>query len=73
LEEMIKPACAFCKKPLRPYKYRASGSKSSVLGSALLAKIPTVDGKSPEFGDYGDNAICGLRCGYRFAVRFLSK
>ncbi len=47
-----RPKCTCCGKALRRYKH---------------------DGYAPggvpkEWGDYGDNRFCGLRCGYRFAL-----
>jgi hypothetical protein len=49
-----RPNCLACEKPLRRYKLD---------GSAFD------DGTPREWGDYGDNRFCGLRCGWRWACR----
>lgn len=33
-------------------------------------KTESLDLWCGEYGDYGDNHFCGLRCGYQFGVRF---
>jgi hypothetical protein len=47
-----RPNCLHCDKPLRRYKY--DGKTFS-------------DGTPREWGDYGDNRFCGLRCGWSWA------
>ena len=47
-----RPNCLNCDKPLRRYKWEASAFD---------------DGTPREWGDYGDNRFCGLRCGWRWA------
>ncbi len=47
-----RPNCLACDKPLRRYKY-----DGKTFG----------DGTPREWGDYGDNRFCGLRCGWDWA------
>lgn len=47
-----RPDCLHCDKPLRRYKWDAKAFADGTLG---------------EWGDYGDNRFCGLRCGWRWA------
>jgi hypothetical protein len=47
-----RPNCLACDKPLRRFKY--DGKTFS-------------DGTPREWGDYGDNRFCGLRCGWSWA------
>lgn len=47
-----RPNCLACDKPLR--RYNQDGSTFS-------------DGTPREWGDYGDNRFCGLRCGWDWA------
>ena len=47
-----RPDCLACDKPLRRYKWDAKA-------------FP--DGTPREWGDYGDNRFCGLRCGWDWA------
>lgn len=47
-----RPQCLACHKPLRRYK---------IDGRTFD------DGTPREWGDYGDNRFCGLRCGWRWA------
>ena len=49
-----RPNCLHCGKPLRRYKYDAKVFN---------------DGTPREWGDYGDNRFCGLRCGWSWACR----
>lgn len=49
-----RPNCLACDKPLRRYK---------VDGRTFA------DGTPREWGDYGDNRFCGLRCGHAWACR----
>ena len=49
-----RPNCLACEKPLR--RYRWDDSKFD-------------DGTPREWGDYGDNRFCGLRCGWGWACR----
>jgi hypothetical protein len=48
----VRPDCLACGKPLRRYKW--DDRKFS-------------DGTPREWGDYGDNRFCGLRCGWNWA------
>lgn len=48
-----KPTCLHCGKPLRRFSNRNE---------------PYWKDKKMEWGDYGDGAFCGLRCGYRYGV-----
>ena len=36
---------------------------------AKVANHPTIDSHRDARGDYGDNAFCGMRCGYFFGLR----
>ena len=47
-----RPNCLACEKPLRRYKWDEKA-------------FP--DGTPREWGDYGDNRFCGLRCGWDWA------
>jgi len=47
-----RPNCLECEKPLRRYKWDAKAF---------------TDGTPREWGDYGDNRFCGLRCGWNWA------
>lgn len=47
-----RPHCLECDKPLRRYKWDARAFS---------------DGTPREWGDYGDNRFCGLRCGWNWA------
>lgn len=47
-----RPNCLACEKPLRRYKWDGK-------------TFP--DGTPREWGDYGDNRFCGLRCGWDWA------
>ena len=49
-----RPNCLACEKPLR--RYKNDGRTFS-------------DGTPREWGDYGDNRFCGLRCGWSWACR----
>jgi hypothetical protein len=49
-----RPNCLACDKPLRRYKYDDAAFS---------------DGTPREWGDYGDNRFCGLRCGWNWACR----
>lgn len=49
-----RPNCLGCGKPLRRYKYDDRAYS---------------DGTPREWGDYGDNRFCGLRCGWTWACR----
>ncbi len=49
-----RPDCLGCGKPLRRYKYDDQAYS---------------DGTPREWGDYGDNRFCGLRCGWGWACR----
>ena len=49
-----RPICLGCGKPLRRYKYDDRAYD---------------DGTPREWGDYGDNRFCGLRCGWRWACQ----
>lgn len=52
-EKTPKPTCRFCGKPLRRYKLR---------------DVAEFKARGMEWGDYGDNKFCGLRCGYEWAI-----
>ena len=52
-----RPDCLSCDKPLRRYKF-----------DDLTFK----DGTPREWGDYGDNRFCGLRCGWSWACKHTS-
>jgi hypothetical protein len=47
-----RPNCLECGKPLRRYKWDDKAF---------------TDGTPREWGDYGDNRFCGLRCGWNWA------
>lgn len=47
-----RPDCLACGKPLRRYKFDGQTFN---------------DGTPREWGDYGDQRFCGLRCGWRWA------
>jgi hypothetical protein len=47
-----RPNCLDCDKPLRRFKWDAK---------------KFIDGTPREWGDYGDNRFCGLRCGWNWA------
>jgi hypothetical protein len=49
-----RPHCLACEKPLR--RYTRDGQTFN-------------DGTPREWGDYGDNRFCGLRCGWIWACR----
>ncbi|HSX22442.1 MAG TPA: hypothetical protein VLE97_06655 [Gaiellaceae bacterium] len=49
-----RPNCLACDKPLR--RYKVDGRTFS-------------DGTPREWGDYGDNRFCGLRCGHDWACQ----
>ena len=49
-----RPNCLTCDKPLR--RFSRDGQTFN-------------DGTPQEWGDYGDNRFCGLRCGWRWACR----
>ena len=49
-----RPNCLHCGKPLRRYKWEAKAFN---------------DGTPREWGDYGDQRFCGLRCGWSWACR----
>jgi len=46
-----RPNCLHCKKPLRRFKWEGTFA----------------DGTPREWGDYGDQRFCGLRCGWNWA------
>ena len=52
--ELLRPICSHCGAPLRRYRYREHQELNH-------------GGKS-QWGDYGDNIFCGLRCGYWWAL-----
>jgi hypothetical protein len=49
-----RPNCLGCGKPLRRFKWDEKAFD---------------DGTPREWGDYGDNRFCGLRCGWNWACR----
>lgn len=49
-----KKTCLWCGRKLRAYRWRNTEYNR---------------GSGRTHGDYGDNAFCGLRCGYLFACR----
>ena len=49
-----RPNCLGCHKPLRRFKFDGQAFK---------------DGTPREWGDYGDNRFCGLRCGWSWACK----
>lgn len=49
-----RPTCLGCGKPLRRFKWDGR---------------TFADGTPREWGDYGDNRFCGLRCGWSWACR----
>lgn len=49
-----RPNCLACDKPLRRYKFDGRAFK---------------DGTPREWGDYGDQRFCGLRCGWSWACQ----
>lgn len=53
---MKAPTCQMCGKPLRRYKYRSDGPRP-IVGTD----------RDKQWGDYGDNLFCGVRCGYQWA------
>lgn len=59
---MTAPACIHCGRKLRRFKYRMSGPRPAPDNGRLGA-----DGQPREWGDYGDNVLCGITCGYYFA------
>jgi hypothetical protein len=61
-------ARAFAEKgdPLAPGVCLWCGDK---LRLAKIANHPTIDTHREARGDYGDNAFCGIRCGYAFGLR----
>lgn len=52
-----RPNCLACEKPLRRYKQDGK---------------TFADGTPREWGDYGDNRFCGLRCGWDWACSHAS-
>ena len=59
---MKAPPCLNCGKPLRRFRYRDHEGHRGLDGA---------DGTPREWGDYGDNAVCGLSCGYKLALAIL--
>lgn len=66
-----RPCCRNCGRPLRRYKYTVS--KLGHDASEALRNKLGVDGKPAEWGDYGDNALCGMNCGYGLALSILKR
>lgn len=52
-----RPDCLSCGKPLRRYKFD---------------DLTFSDGTPREWGDYGDQRFCGLRCGWSWACKHTS-
>lgn len=52
-----RPMCISCGKPLRRAKEHVEASRTGI------------DGAPASWGDYGDNVLCGVTCGYRYALR----
>lgn len=49
-----RPSCLYCSKPLRRFAFDGQTFK---------------DGTPREWGSYGDNRFCGLRCGWNWACQ----
>jgi hypothetical protein len=69
------PCCAACGRKLRKARYvliDAGLSYVSIESTTCgdLEKL-TSDGMEPFRGDYGDNLVCGQRCGHALAVRIV--
>ncbi len=53
--------CLWCGRKLRRYRFRHEGRELVPFEAGPTAGYG-------ERGDYGDNAFCGVSCGYVFAV-----
>lgn len=81
LEIGLAPSCAACGKKLRRAR-QYNLSPVQVLLSPRLTKSRrlrvestagcTADGQPVTWGAYGDNLVCGLRCGWLLAVRLVA-
>ena len=85
MNEIKPPNCQCCGKPLRKFTIPviATDEPKDYKGRPIL-KITYVykfigGEKSSfylwlgDFGGYGDNLFCGLKCGYKWAIRRLKK
>ena len=57
MKHQQRPLCQYCDKPLRRY------------GRVKRERNP----QRSAWGDYGDGLFCGLRCGYHWACRCLTR
>jgi hypothetical protein len=66
------PVCAACGKRLRKPRFMTEHGPFSVTSlSAPGDHVLTADGLPRARGDYGDNAVCAMKCGYLLAIRIL--
>jgi hypothetical protein len=67
------PICAACGKRLRKPRFLADRYESFADGSRRAPgdHVLTADGLPRARGDYGDNAVCAMKCGYLLAIRIL--
>jgi hypothetical protein len=86
---MSNPKCVECSKPLRKYTYSAEVETGSPHPTVMYnkrvvevvrVKILTYKTNATrlslwcgEWGDYGDDRFCGLRCGHKWAVKHAPK
>ena len=66
-----RPCCRSCGKPLRRYRYAVS--KLGPDESEAFRNRIGADGQPAEWGDYGDNNLCGVTCGYNLMLALLKK
>ena len=63
-----RPKCLSCDKPLRPQTRHVRDERTD---AGFFARA--VYEFSGHYGDYGDDAFCGVTCGYRYARALLHK
>lgn len=77
-----RPRCVACGRRLRrPHEHNLQDHAASIqpppwgtdrLKPTQCRAGATFDDQPPAWGDYGDNLVCGLRCGWELAVRLVA-
>ena len=65
------PRCPACGRKLRKVRFANGGDYADGSLSAPGEHVLTADGEPRSRGDYGDNLVCGLECGYVLAIRLV--
>jgi len=74
-----RPRCKHCNRELRPnFTSPTLDMPTALYGEANSEARKQWEAEHPKqfmgtYGGYSDNLFCGLRCGYRWAVKQLTK